>query len=345
MATTLMTALAATVAAGLAAVPVYFARPIATGTYVTSISNGIAAGSRGNHAVIWNSGRPLDVHPAGFSFSAINSRAGNLSAGYAGIASLSQTPMIWEGNVAHPLSVPFDYVTGHAEATDGVQAVGFATETDPERGIGSSHALVWNLATGDVIDLGNNATLTGVGGGVQVGWQTGSRGSNAALWRGESNSFVDLHVASQDSSMATDTDGVIEVGYVGVDIRVRHEGRPRDIRFYSAGYWSGTAESFTYLPSAYRHSFALAVGGDTIVGYGNTTDAIGFPRESRAVAWIGPEHTFVDLHALLPADMRTSIASDVDETGNIVGYGVTTTGVLRAYTWQARTLEPIGSTR
>lgn len=345
MASPLVTVLAATLAAGLTSIPAYFARPLGTGVYANAISEGIAGGSRGNRAVLWSGGRPVDVHPQGFTFSAINARDGNVSVGYAGTASLSQVPMIWHGGVAQPLPVPFDYVIGHAEATDGVQAVGYAAESDPERGVGSSHAIVWNLATGEAADLGNSATLTGVGGGVQVGWESGSRGSTAALWHGESNTRVDLHVTGQDSSMATGTDGIIQIGYVGLDVRVRNEGRPRDIRFYSAGYWSGTADSFTSLPSPYRHSFALALGGDTIVGYGNTTDAIGSPRESRAVAWIGPDHTYVNLHALLPADMRTSVATDIDEAGNIVGYGVTTAGVLRSYLWQARTLEPIAPVR
>ncbi|MBL9000851.1 MAG: hypothetical protein JNK25_06915, partial [Phycisphaerae bacterium] len=180
---------------------------------------------------------------------------------------------------------------------------------------------------------GTDANAAGVGGGVQVGWQNGSRGPTAALWRGSRNSAVDLHVTGQDSSVASDTDGTIQVGYVGLDVRVRNEARPRDIRFYTAGYWSGTADSFTALPSPYRHSFALAISPGFIVGYGNTTDAIGTPRDSHAVAWVGPDHEFVDLHALLPADMRTSRATDVDASGSIVGYGVTYAGVVRSFIW------------
>lgn len=332
----LATALAATFAAAVAAVPAPLVRLISTGGYANTISAGVAGGSQNGRAVLWTGARTTDVHPAGFTFSAINGRVGTLSVGLAGTDALSQSPILWRSAAPEALPVPFTFVTGRALATDGVQAVGVANETDAERTIGAAHALVWDLPTGEVIDLGAGATLAGVGGGVQVGWQDGSRGPTAALWRGARNTVVDLHVTGMDSSVACDTDGVIQVGYTGLDVRVRQEGRPRDIRFYSAGYWTGAADSFTNLSSPYRHSFATALNGSTIVGYGNTTDAIGTPRDSHAVAWVGPEREYVDLHALLPADMRTSRATDVDASGNIVGYGVTTTGVVRSYVWLAR---------
>lgn len=336
---------AALSAALIAAVPTPLARQISTGGLASAISAGVAGGSLNNRAVLWTGARVTDLHPAGFTFSAVHGRDGTFSVGYAGTGALAQTPILWRGAVSEALPVPFDFVTGRAAATDGLQVVGVANETDAERGVGAAHALVWDLPSGEVIDLGAGATLTGVGGGVQVGWQEGSRGPTAALWRGARNSVVDLHVVGMDSSIACDTDGAVQVGYAGVDIRVRQEGRPRDIRFYSAGFWTGAADSFTYLSSPYRHSFAIALAGETIVGYGNTTDAIGTPRDSHAVAWVGPEHEYVDLHALLPADMRTSTATDVDEAGNIVGYGVTTAGVVRSYVWIARSLRPVEAHR
>jgi hypothetical protein len=299
----------------------YAAREVSSGGFANAISFGVAGGSFGNHAALWTGAGLVDVHPAGSNFSAINGRSGELSVGYAGTASLSQAPVIWQGTAPSVLSVPFAYVTGRAVATDGDQIVGYAAEGDPERGLGASHAMLWDVDTGSAVELGKDVSVFGVGGGAQVGTTTGSRGPNAALWRGTANSFVDLHVAGYDSSVASGTNGLIQVGYVGIDIRVRNEARPRDIRFYTAGVWSGTASSFTSLPSSYRHSFALGIKGDTIVGYGDTTDAIGTPKESHAVAWVGPTYEYVDLHALLPADMRTSRATGVDELGNVVGYG------------------------
>lgn len=324
---------AVVISSALGLAPVPSAKLVSTGGYVNTISAGMTGGSFGSHAVLWSGQTATDVHPDGFSFSAINGRSGGLSVGYAGTGSLAQSPMVWQGTTATALTVPFAYVTGRAVATDGLQIVGYANEGDPERGIGAAHALIWDIATGAVSELGNDGTINGVGGGVQVGYEMGSNGSNATLWRGTANSKVNLHVTGQDVSMACGTNGVIQVGYVGLDVRVRQEARPRDIRFYSAGYWSGTAESFTYLPSTYRHSFALAISGETIAGYGNTTDAIGTPQFSHAVAWVGSEHTFVDLHSYLPADMRTSRAVAVDETGRIAGYGETTDGVVRSYVW------------
>jgi len=319
----------------------FVAREVSSGGYANTISGGVVGGSFGSHAVLWTVDGLVDVHPAGSNFSAINGRSGALSVGYAGTASLSQAPVIWQGTTPSVLAVPFDYVIGRAVATDGAQIVGTATEGDPERGVGATHAMVWDVASGASVDLGKDDSVFGVGGGVQVGTTTGSNGPNAALWRGAANTFVDLHVAGYDSSLASDTNGSIQVGYIGIDVRVRNEARPRDIRFYSAGYWSGTAQSFTFLSSDYRHSFALAIKGDTIAGYGNTTDAIGTPKESHAVAWIGEAHEYVDLHSMLPADMRTSRATGVDESGNVVGYGVTTDGVVRSYVWLRQRIQPV----
>ena len=312
----------------------YVAKEVSTGGYANAISAGLVAGSFANRAVVWNEGVVKEMQPKGYTYSTINDVRGSLCVGYAGTAAaLSQRPFSWFRGSASMLPVPFAYVYGQAVATDGTQIVGMATEGDAERGVGASHAVLWNVSTGQATDLGRDSSVYGVGGGVQVGTRIGSRGATAGLWRGTENSFVDLHVQGNDASVATDTNGTIQVGYVGIDVRVRNEGRPRDIRFYTAGYWTGSADSFTALPSNYRHSFATDVKGDTIAGYGNTTDAIGTPLASHAVAWIGETRNFVDLHALLPADMKTSRATGIDERGNIVGYGITFSGVLRSFVW------------
>lgn len=319
----------------------YVVREVSAGGFANTISGGVIGGSVGNHGVLWTGQGLVDLNPANATFSAVYGRNGSLSVGYAGTASLAQWPVLWQGATPTTLPVPFSFVAGRAVATDGTQIVGSATEGDPERGVGATHAMLWDLNTGAAIDLGKDNTVTGVGGGVQVGTALGSKGSTAAMWRGTANSFVDLHVPAYDVSVATDTDGTLQVGYLGVDVRVRNEAKPRDIRFYSAGYWTGSAASFVYLPSTYRHSFALAIESDTIAGYGNTTDAIGTPKESHAIAWVGVNHEFVDLHALLPTTMRTSRAASVDESGNVVGWGVDTAGVVHSYVWLRQHLAPV----
>lgn len=308
----------------------YVAQEIATNGLVYAISNGVAGGYQGtpSHATLVGPSGALDVHPAGYNYSLIMAMKGTTSVGYAGTS-----PMMWNGTNASPLNVPFAFYSGRANATDGAQAVGMAYETDIENAAGPAHALLWNLSTGDVTDLGKGATLNGVANGVQAGYKQGSKGTTAGFWRGTANSFVSLHIKSATVSVASDTNGPQQVGYTGVDIRVRNEAKPRDIRFYSAVVWNSSASDYVYLASDYVHSFALAIKGDTVVGYGNTTDAIGTPKFSRAVAWIGPNYDYVNLHAYLPADMQTSRATAVDENGNIVGYGVTTSGALKSFVW------------
>ena len=311
----------------------YVAQEVSTGGFANDISGGIVGGSFANHAVLWNGTNMVDIHPSGSSFSAVLGRSGNLSVGYAGTGALAQNAVLWNGTVPSTLPIPFAYVSARGIGTDGVQIVGYGTEGNPERGAGAQHALLWDVLTGSVVDLGKNMQINGVGGGQQAGGRFGSKGVTAGFWSGSGNTFVSLHPSFADVSVACGANGTIQVGYYGVDIRVRNEARPRDIRFYSAGYWTGTAASFNYLPSAYRHSFALGIKGDTIVGYGNTSDAIGTPKDSHAVAWIGEAHDYVDLHAMLPADMRTSRATGVDELGNIVGYGVTNAGLVKSFVW------------
>ena len=329
-------ALVATMIPVFAAAQTYTVQEISQGGLVADIASGVAGGysAAPQHATLWSLFGATDVHPSGFTFSQILGRGpGGISVGYGGTSSIAQSPLVWRGTAATALTVPFASIVGRAIATDGVQIVGTATEGDTERTFGAVHAMLWDAATGAATDLGKNLTINGVGGGVQVGYKVGSKGTTAGLWRGTSTSFVDLHPRFADVSLATDSDGAIQIGYIGVNVRVRNEAKPRDIRFSSAGFWTGSAGSFTYLSSVYRHSFALAIKGGTIVGYGNTTDAIGTPKESRAVAWVGPEFLPVDLHGMLPVDMRTSIANGIDENGNICGYGVTTGGQLKSFIW------------
>lgn len=326
--------LSAIAASVVATSQTYTATELSTGGYAMGVALGVAGGQFASHAVQWGPGGMVDLHPSGYTYSAINDMVGTLSVGYVGAGTSGQIPAIWRGSASSILDVPFAYIGGRAVATDGVQVVGSASEGDPERGVGALHAILWDLGAGTSVDLGKNAYVYGVGGGQQAGAVLGSKGTTAGLWRGTRNTYTDLHVRGFDVSVCYDTDGATQVGYLGVDIRVRNEARPRDIRFYSAVAWNGSSASVTFLPSSYRHSFATAITGDTIVGYGNTTDAIGTPRDSHAVAWVGPNHDYVDLHALLPADMRTSRAIGVDESGNIVGYGVTTGNVLKSFIWR-----------
>jgi len=310
----------------------YVPQEISKTGFANAIAGRVAGGSLANHAVLWDLRSMIDVNPVGATFSAIYGRSGDISVGVAGTAPLAQDPVIWNGTTPSLLSVPFAYVAGRGIDTDGVQIVGYATEGNLERGAGAQHALLWNVS-GGVVDLGKNMQINGVGGGQQAGGRIGSNGVTAGFWSGTANSFVSLHPRFADVSVATDADNGVQVGYYGVNVRVFSEGRPRDIRFYSAGFWTGTADSFTYLPSTYRHSFALGVNGDTIVGYGNTTDLIGFPQYSHAVAWVGPNHSMVDLHALLDREMVTSRATGVDERGNITGWGVSTSNVVKSFVW------------
>lgn len=310
----------------------YSVQELAGNGFGNSIANGIAGGSVGNHATLWTSGGIVDLNPEGAEVSGILECFGSFSAGFAG-AGQDQYPIVWDGLKPNALSVPFQFVLGRAVATDGAQVVGNAYDFDVETGVGKGHALLWDLSTQNVVDLGKDVQAFGIGGGMQVGVRFGSKGSMAGYWTGNRNSFINLHPRGYDASVASDTDGKVQVGYVGVDVRVRHEARPRKVRFNSAVIWTGSEDVYEGLFSPYEQSFAKEIEGDTIVGHGNDMDVRLTYGPSHAVAWVGPSHSFIDLHAMLPADMRTSTAAGVDEHGNIVGYGVSTTGQIRSFVW------------
>lgn len=310
----------------------YTVQELPGGGYANSMANAVIGGTLSNHATLWLPSGPIDLNPVGSEMSGINECSGTISAGFAG-AGQDQYPMYWDGLKPNYLSVPFAFAFGRAVATDGQQVVGNAYDYDVETGVGKGHALLWDLTTQDVVDLGKDMQVFGVGGSLQVGVRFGSKGSMAGYWAGNRNSFTNLHPRGYDASVASDTDGKVEVGYVGVDVRVRHEARPRKVRYHSAVVWSGNETSYETLFSPYEQSFAKEIEGDTIVGHGNHMDIRLTYGPSHAVAWVGPNHEFVDIHSMLPVDMRTSTATGVDENGNIVGFGLSNSGQLRSFVW------------
>jgi hypothetical protein len=202
-------------------------------------------------------------------------------------------PLSWNTSAAsvNPLAIPFAHAGGKALATDGEQIVGYATPLIKDgTTIGPSRALVWDVRTGNAVDLGNGrngAQALDVGRGQQVGYVT-NKLQNAALWNGAANSMVNLHPKKAVVSMAYGTDGATQVGYTGYDIRVRVEAvkGKKNKRFNYATLWSGSATSAVNIhPSPFTHSYATAVKGPWIVGYASDESKISTPAFNHAIIW------------------------------------------------------------
>lgn len=328
----------------------------------TSLSNGTVAGFTSNvnsqasaKATLWLGLAQFNLHPAllddGINAiqgrSAILGSGGNLQVGWgAGPATANRlVPLVWRGSPesASALTIPFTNNGGQATATDGAQIVGYATSLNRDgTTFGPTHALLWDGASGTAVDLGdggNGAQALGVGGGQQVGSVVKSV-QNAALWRGAAKSLVVLHPKNAVVSVALSTNGVNQVGYAGYDVRVRVEAvnGNKDKRFTYATVWAGNASSALNIhPFGFTHSYAVAIKGSWIGGYGANDANIGTPAYFHALIW-DSNYQATDLHAFLPAQYVGSQALAVDESGNVSGVATTADGQRHAIVW--RRMEP-----
>jgi hypothetical protein len=234
--------------------------------------------------------------------------------------------------------VPFPNAYAQAGATDGTQIAGHAVPYNRDgTTTGAARALLWNVATGAVVDLGDGgrgAQVLGVGGGKQAGYVT--KGSlNAALWSGTAKSLVNLHPRTAERSSANATDGVRQVGYAGYDVRIRGEvahGNHSAIYSY-ATVWSGTVGSEVNIhPSGFQQSIATGVSGDTIAGFAMDPARIGTPAYYHAIVW-DAANSPMDLNPTLPAGFIGAQALAVDVFGNVAGVMTKADGTRHAVLW------------
>lgn len=307
-----------------------------------------AANSFTGHATLWTGDGAIDLHPetvVGAGRSAVAGFAGNLQVGSAAgpVTANRNFPCAWRDSAASAtlLNIPFVNAGGQANATDGVQIVGYAIGLDRDgTTLGSSHALIWNVATGTAVDIGTDANLLGVAKGQQVGIVLKTI-ANAALWRG-TKAYTLLHPKNAVVSYASATDGVRQVGYAGFDIRVRVEAvkGAKDRRLNYAHVWTGTAASalniHPYASNAdgvlLDHSYATAVSGSWIAGYANVATGTNTIGLARALVW-DSNYQATDLQAFVPAGFISSVAYAVDADGNVAGAMSKADGSRHAVMW------------
>ena len=328
--------------------------PASSGSALTA-SGGQAAGYTGTvpnaftgRATLWTGDGSVDLHPdflAGTGArSQVNGFSGDLQVGAGAGTSTGNrnVPLAWHDTAASAtlLNIPFTNAGGQATATDGIQIVGSAVGLDRDgTTLGTAHAMIWDVASGNALDIGTDATLNDVAGGMQVGVLT--KNGYAGLWR-SSNKATSLHPKNAVVSYASGTDGVRQVGYAGFDIRVRVEAvkGQKDKRFNYAHVWTGTAASalniHPYVSSAdgafLEHSYALKVKGAYIVGYANVVTGTTTIGLTRAIVW-DSNYQATDLQAFVPAGFISSVAYGVDESGNVAGVMTKADGTRHAVLW------------
>ncbi|MBL9114705.1 MAG: hypothetical protein JNJ83_06820 [Verrucomicrobiaceae bacterium] len=314
------------------------------GGFISSVPNATTG-----KAVLWTGDGVVSLHPTFLDGPTARSQVmgifGNLQVGYgAGLTTSSRSvPLIWRDSAesAAVLNIPFTNFGGQANATDGAQVVGSAIGLNRDgTAIGSTHAMVWTLATGQAVDLGTDANAFDVAAGQQVGFVLKGQ-ANAVLWRG-SKAYTLLHPKGAVISTASATDGVRQVGNAGFDIRVRVEAVKgnKNKRFTYAYVWSGTSASglniHPYISTRdntlFEGSYALDVAGSHIVGYATVPSAVGTPGYQRAVVWNASLEA-TDLSAFIPTQFIGSVAYGVDASGNIAGVMTKADGTRHAVIW------------
>ena len=335
--------------AGLAAAQ-YQATVLSQTGFGSTVSGGTVGGYSGSgvsaRATLWDfAGNPTDLHPQALlganSRSTINDQSGLISVGGgASNSTLGRSRAIkWDGATASFLAAPFDVYMSNAIATDGVQIVGTAYPYDTFRDAitaGDSHAIVWDAATGSVIvDLyrGKPIVVNGVGGGKQVGYEL-RNSTEARMWNGDPRTPINLHPAAFHASVANDTDGATQVGYVGLDRQVYGEKRGRRVRFNYASVWTGTQASFQTLDmGTFSDTYAVRISHGVIAGSGEFSTFNGIAQHTHAVVWSGAFRTLSDLHQFVPEEFTDSRAIDIDAQGNIAGYAWNNKGRIVPVVW------------
>ena len=174
-----------------------------------------------------------------------------------------------------------------------------------------SRALLWTGSRESLIVLtGPDPSRSTAGRGVAQGVQVGCVGGGtmyqrACLWRGTSESYVDLHPDGADF-LGSDAMGVgdgQQVGTVWGESMMPH-----------AALWSGSPGSYSNLaPNGFVRSTAWGCAGGFQVGWAEDRE---MGLCAHAILWGGSADEFIDLQELVPEPWNVSQAMDLDVDGD-----------------------------
>ncbi|BBO33231.1 hypothetical protein PLANPX_2843 [Lacipirellula parvula] len=275
-------------------------------------------GNPGNAAALWPtpSSPPVSLHPAGFAASSASKIHGNSQVGQGTIAGGETHALLWH-------STPESVIDLHPEGYRQSTATDVSESTQVGAGIATGgsayHALLWSGTSASVVDLHAPsysqtyawaADETG-----QTGWGlVGSPSTyHALVWHGTAESVVDLHPDSYRLTTAYGGGGTSQVGY-GMT-------KSEPVQAHAL-LWHGSASSVVNLhPPGFTYTSAQAAAGEWQVGNG----ALANSNVTRALAWKGSADSVIDLHSILEQQtgltFYSSVSTDVDECGNVVGIG------------------------
>ncbi|MBV8530052.1 MAG: hypothetical protein JO104_01945 [Candidatus Eremiobacteraeota bacterium] len=161
----------------------------------------LVAGSGGSpeHALLWKLGQlktPVDLNPAGASYSEAYAVRGTAQVGYAYFSTTSSNhAMLWNGTAASAVDLtPSTLSSAYAAGLGAKSQVGCGTPS----GMSVTHALLWHGTAASMIDLQpsgfTDSCARAAHGNVQVGYghYASTNALHALLWKGSATSAVDL---------------------------------------------------------------------------------------------------------------------------------------------------------
>ena len=173
-----------------------------------------------------------------------------------------------------------------------------------------SKALLWSGSRESLIVLeGPDPTVdvsaNGVAQGIQVGRFGGSIRQRACLWRGSSESYVDLHPST------TELMGSEALG-IGDGQQVGHVWGEDSLQM--AAVWSGSPDSYVSLaPDGFVRSTAWRCSRGLQVGWAELNDR---GMSAHAMLWGGAAGDYIDLQLVVPEPWNVSQAMDLDIDGD-----------------------------
>jgi uncharacterized membrane protein len=181
------------------------------------------AGSGGSpeHALLWKVAQlktPVDLNPAGFSYSEAYVVRGTTQAGYAFSSKTNSAhAVLWHGSAASavdltPSTLSSAFATGLGSKTE----VGCGTPV----GMSVTHALLWHGTATRMVDLHpsgfTDSCARAAQGKLQVGYGhlTGSNALHALLWTGSSKTAVDLQQYLPNTFSSSEAYAIDAAGHI-----------------------------------------------------------------------------------------------------------------------------------
>ena len=254
-----------------------------------------------------------NLHPTGWDFSTVTDAWGSYRTGWGRAQAGVPHALFWVGGGTAADLHPGSPAVASWAYGGGAQVQVGATMNSSD----ITTACVWSRTASSNKALNSpgyhDTEARGTNGVVIVGKgeETISSEIHALMWRTSASAAENLSPAGFTNSAALGVDGNQQVGYVS---------GPGSNNARRAALWFGSAASFVNLhPSGFLESEINRVRNGLQVGSGIPATT---PGRRQAIAWHGAAGTWINLHARIPHPFIfwSSVATDIDNQGNIVGY-------------------------